>query len=86
MFMIMIYFLVLMLGKPNIMREVNSMEVVILIAAGIFTLVILYFQAKRLVNTVKGDPVKSSCNCCNCSNSCAIREIPNTADDPVQKQ
>jgi len=63
-------------------------EAAILIAAGIFALVILYFKVKRLVDTVKGDPVKSSCDCgdCgNCSNSCAIREIPKTADDSVQK-
>ncbi len=61
------------------------METVILIAAGIFALGILYFKAKRLVDTIEGDPVKSSCKCGNCSNSCAIREIPNTADDLVQK-
>lgn len=61
------------------------MENIILIAAGVFALVIIYFKARRLVDTVRGDPVKNSCGCGNCSNSCAIREIPNTDDDPVLK-
>ncbi|OPY57609.1 MAG: hypothetical protein A4E55_01536 [Pelotomaculum sp. PtaU1.Bin035] len=61
------------------------MEAVILLAAGILAPVILYFKARRLVGMVKGDYVKSSCDCGNCSNSCAIREIPNTSGDPVHK-
>ena len=64
------------------------METAILIAAGIFALIIIYFKARRLVYTVKGDHAKSSCscgNCVNCSGSCTIREIQKTADDSAQK-
>lgn len=61
------------------------METVLLIAAGVFSLVILYFNARRLVGTARGDSTKSACNCGNCSSSCAVREIPNTDDDSVPK-
>ncbi|HAG10112.1 MAG TPA: hypothetical protein DCK76_01680 [Desulfotomaculum sp.] len=61
------------------------METFILLAAGIFALIILYFRIKRLVDTVKCDLVKSSCNCGSCSNSCATREIQKTADNSSQK-
>jgi heterodisulfide reductase subunit C len=56
------------------------METIILIAAGILALVILFFKARRLFDTVKGSG-QSPCDCGNCSSSCAMREIPDLPDD-----
>lgn len=58
------------------------MEIAILITAGIFALVILYFNLRRLVDAARGSSPKSSCNCGNCSESCAIREVPDKSDGP----
>lgn len=61
------------------------METIILIAVGIFALVILYFRARRLFNAFKGDSGKGSCDCGNCSTPCTARKIPDLTDDSESK-
>lgn len=57
------------------------METIILIAAGLLAMLILYFKARRLFTAFKGDSQKSFCDCGNCCTPCAVRKIPDLTGD-----
>jgi hypothetical protein len=50
------------------------MQEIIVLLVVLLALVIIYFKAKGLLNTVNGKSAKGSCNCGTCSSSCPSRQ------------
>ena len=62
------------------------MESLIIIAFVLLALFIVYLKAKRLVDSVRNSPKKSSCDCEMCPSSCPSRRWPRSISDINQEQ